>query len=191
MLKKVLVGFAIIIVALLVVIAFQPANYSVTRSASMAAPASSVFPHVNNFHKWKEWSPWAHLDPAMKETYEGPEAGTGAIYSWEGNRDVGAGRMTIVESRTNDLVRIKLEFLKPMEGINDTQFNFEGDGGSNAATRVTWTMKGTNNFMGKAFCLFMNMDKMIGGDFEKGLAHMKALAEAKSAGAGSSQAPIR
>jgi hypothetical protein len=109
-------------------------------------------------------------------TFEGPEAGTGAIYSWDGNSEVGAGRMTLVESRTNELVRIKLEFLRPFESVSSTDFTFQPPSGAEETT-VTWTMSGKNNFMAKAFCLFMNMDKMVGGDFEKGLAQMRSVVE--------------
>jgi hypothetical protein len=133
-----------------------------------------VFEHVNDFHKWRAWSPWEERDPDMERTYDGPAAGEGAKYAWAGNGDVGEGKMTITESRPGELIRIKLEFLKPMSATNTTEFTFkaEGDG-----TVVTWDMTGRNNFMAKAFCLFMNMDKMVGGDFEKGLANLKSIAE--------------
>jgi hypothetical protein len=113
----------------------------------------------------------------MTRTYEGEPAGEGAVYSWAGNSDVGEGTMTITESRPNELIRIKLEFIKPMEGTSDTEFTFapEGDG-----TKVTWDMAGKNNFIGKAFCLFMSMDKMIGGQFEEGLSSLKTVAESKA-----------
>ena len=113
----------------------------------------------------------------MKQTYEGAPAGTGAVYSWTGNKEVGEGRMTLTESRTNELIRIKLEFLKPFAAVNTTEFTFTPEGNQ---TTVEWSMTGSNNFMAKAFGLFMNMDKMIGGDFEKGLAQLKSVAEAAS-----------
>ena len=143
--------------------------------ALLLATAGVVFAEVNDLHKWADWSPWAKLDPTMKQTYEGAAAGTGAIYSWAGNKDVGEGRMTITESRSNELIRIKLEFLKPFAAVNITEFAFTPEGDQ---TAVSWTMTGTNNFMAKAFCMFMNMDKMVGGDFEKGLAQLKVAAEA-------------
>jgi hypothetical protein len=145
------------------------------RSASVSAPAPTVFAQVNDFHKWEAWSPWAKLDPAAKATFEGPSAGIGAIFRWAGNKEVGEGSMTITESRPSDLIRIKLEFLKPFAATNRAEFTFKPQGDQ---TVVTWSMEGKNNFMAKAFCLFMNMDKMVGSQFEKGLANMKALAEA-------------
>lgn len=175
MLKKILIGIAVIIIVFLVVVAMQPADFRITRSTTIAAPADAVFALVNDLHQWDAWSPWAKLDPAMKQTHEGAPAGVGAIYSWAGNKDVGEGRMTITESRANQLVGIKLEFLKPFAAVNTTEFTFTPEGNQ---TAVTWSMTGTNHFMAKAFGLFMNMDKMVGGDFEKGLAQMKPVAEA-------------
>ena len=177
MLKRISSVIVALVVAFLVVVALQPSDFTITRSATIAAPPTAVFPHVNNLHNWNAWSPWAKLDPAMKQTYEGPEAGAGAIYSWDGNSDVGAGRMTLIESRTNELVRIKLEFLRPFESVNSTDFTFQSQGDKGDQTAVAWTMAGTNSFISKAFCLFMDMDKMVGGDFEKGLAQMKSVVE--------------
>ena len=177
MLKKILVALALLIIVLVIVVATRPAGFRITRSATIAAPPEVVFAQVNDFHKWDAWSPWAKLDPAMKQTYEGAPAGTGAVYSWTGNKEVGEGRMTLTESRTNELIRIKLEFLKPFAAVNTTEFTFKPEGNQ---TTVEWSMTGSNNFMAKAFGLFMNMDKMIGGDFEKGLAQLKSVAEAAS-----------
>jgi uncharacterized protein YndB with AHSA1/START domain len=175
--KKILIGLAIIIVVFLVVVALQPADFQVTRAATIAAPPETVFAQVNDFHKWKAWSPWEKKDPDMERTYSGEPAGEGAVYAWSGNSEVGEGNMTITESSPNDLIRLKLEFIKPMAATSDTEFNFkpEADG-----THVTWTMSGKNGFVGKALCLFMSMDKMVGGDFEKGLASMKQVAEAEA-----------
>ena len=175
MFKKILIALAVIIVVFLIIVATRPGEYRVTRSASITAPPATVFAQVNDFHKWEPWNPWGKIDPAMKVNYEGPPAGKGAIYSWVGNSEVGEGRMTITESRPNELILIHLEFFKPMAGVSPTEFTFKPDGNQ---TVVTWTMTGKNNFIAKAVCLFMNMDKMIGGQFEKGLAAMKAIAEA-------------
>lgn len=175
MFKKILIALALIVIALIVVIALQPAEFRVTRSTTIAAPAPAVFDHVNDFRKWDAWSPWAKLDPAMKKTHEGAQSGVGSIYSWSGNDQVGEGRMTLTDSRPSELVRIKLEFKKPFEATNTTEFSFKPEADK---TLVTWSMFGTNNFMAKAFGLFMNMDKMIGGDFDKGLAQLKSVAEA-------------
>jgi len=175
MLKKILLGIAAILVLFLLIVAAQPARYSITRGATITAPPEVVFAEVNDFRRWEAWSPWKKLDPEMKQTFEGAEAGVGAIYSWAGNKDVGEGRMTIVASRTNELVVIKLEFFKPMAGVCATEFTFAPQG---EQTTVTWTMTGTNNFISKAFCLFMDMDEMVGGDFEEGLTGIKSIAEA-------------
>ena len=174
MLKKVLLGVAVAIVVFCIVVAVQPAEYRVVRTATIAAPAAVVFSQVNDFHRWDAWSPWAKLDPNMKTTHSGAPAGKGAVYSWTGNRDVGEGRMTILESQPSERVRIQLDFIKPFESSAENRFDFKGDGNQ---TAVTWTMAGKNNFVSKAFCLFMNMDKMVGGDFERGLAQMKTVAE--------------
>jgi hypothetical protein len=178
MIKKILLGLVVFIVVVVVVfvciVALQPAHYRVERSATINAPASVVFAQVNDFHKWEAWSPWAKIDPAMKHAYEGATSGTGAIYTWAGNNQVGEGRMTITESHPSDLIKIKLEFIKPWSATNATDFAFKPQGNQ---TAVTWTLDGNNNFMGKAFGLFMNLDKMVGGDFEKGLAQMKSVAE--------------
>jgi hypothetical protein len=175
MLKKILLAVAAILAAILIAAAFQPSEFRVTRSATISAPASTVHAEVNDFRRWQAWSPWEKLDPAMKRTFAGPAAGVGAVYAWEGNSEVGAGRMTITDSRPGELIRIRLEFLKPMPGECPTEFTFGADG---AATKVTWTMSGTHNYLAKIMCLFMNMDKMIGGQFEQGLATLKAQAEA-------------
>jgi len=175
MLKKIFVALLVVVVVLVAVIALQPSQFHVTRTATIAAPPPVVFAQVNDFHKWEAWNPWGKLDPAAKQTYEGAPAGSGAVYTWSGNSQVGAGRMTLVESRPNDLIRIKLEFLKPMAGTSTAEFTFRPEGDR---TAVTWSMDGTNNFVAKAMCLVVNLDRMIGGQFEKGLADMRAVAEA-------------
>jgi len=164
-----------IVAVLAVIIASQPPAFRITRSATIAAPPEAVFPQVNDLRKWEAWSPWAKMDPDCKMTFEGPAAGTGASYAWAGNNKVGEGHMLITESKPAELILMKLDFLKPMKATNVTEFTFKPEGGR---TVVTWTMSGTNNFMGKAFGLIVNCDKMIGGQFEKGLADMKALVEA-------------
>ena len=175
MLKKILIVVGIVIVCFVAIVAMQPAQFSISRSATIAAPPAEVFPLVNDFHRWDAWSPWAKLDPAMKQTYTGSPAGVGAVYSWVGNDQVGEGRMAIVESQPNERVGIKLDFLKPFAASNDAEFTFKPAGNG---VVVNWTMSGRNNFISKAFSLFMNMDKMIGSDFEKGLSQMKSVAEA-------------
>ncbi len=177
MFKKILIALAVIIVLLVVFVAMQPSDFLVTRTALIAAPAPEVFAQVNDFRKWEAWNPWAKIDPAMKQTYQGAPSGTGAIYTWTGNNEVGEGRMTITESRPSDLIRIKLEFFKPFAATNTAEFTFKPEGDQ---TAVTWSMTGKNNFMAKAAHLVMDMDKVVGGQFEKGLSQMKAIAETSS-----------
>ena len=167
MLIKILIALAVIVVVLVSIVALQPSDFRVARSATISAPPPAVFAQVNDFHKWEAWNPWGKIDPAMKQTYEGAPAGVGAIYTWVGNKNVGEGRMTLTESRPSNLIRIKLEFFKPFAGTNIAEFTFKPEGNQ---TAVTWSMAGKNNFMAKAIHLFMNMDKMIGGQFETGLA---------------------
>jgi hypothetical protein len=170
-----LVVIVVLLIAFVVIVALQPADFRIARSATFAAPASDVFAQVNDFHHWDAWSPWAKIDPAMKQTYEGAPTGTGASYSWLGNNKVGEGTMTIMDSRPTDLISIKLEFRRPFKATNTAEFAFKADG---QRTTVTWSMSGRNSFMFKAFGLFMSMDKMLGAEFEKGLANMKAVVEA-------------
>jgi hypothetical protein len=173
---KTLIALVLLVAAFAGVVAMQPSTFAVTRSATMSASSSAIFDQINDFRNWDAWSPWAKLDPAVKNTFEGPPAGTGAIFRWSGNDKVGEGSMTILESRPGELVKIKLAFIKPFESNAINEFAFKAEGNQ---TKVTWTMTGENNFIGKAFCLFMNMDKMVGGDFEKGLANIKSVVEKK------------
>jgi hypothetical protein len=177
MLKIILIALAVIVVVFVVIVAIQPSDFRITRSAAIAAPPAAVFAQVNDLHNWEAWSPWAKLDPNAKSTYEGPAAGVGAAFTWSGNNKIGEGRMTIIESRPNELVRFKLDFLKPLKGTNTAEFNFKPEGNR---TAVTWSMYGKNSFIGKAIGLFINCDKMVGGQFEQGLAQMKSVAEAAS-----------
>ena len=173
MVKKVLAVIAVLLLAFVAFIATRPAEFTITRKVSIAAPPDVIFPIVNDFHNWKKWSPWEELDPKMTTAFDGAAAGQGAIYSWKGNDQVGEGRMTILESKPSDLVVIKLEFLKPFEATNTTTLNLI----PGPQTEVIWKMDGKNNFMSKAAGVFMNMDELIGKDFEKGLGKLKALAE--------------
>src|SRR4051812_20770739 len=175
MLIKIVIGIAVVIALLAVFIAMRPAEFSVSRSATMAAIPAAVFAQLNDFHKWEAWSPWAKMDPDAKSTFEGPSSGEGSKFAWDGNKDVGAGNMTIVESVPNDHVRIRLEFVRPFAGVNDTLFTIKPAGDK---TNVTWTMSARNNFITKAVSLFMDCDKMVGPQFEKGLASMEAAAAA-------------
>jgi uncharacterized protein YndB with AHSA1/START domain len=170
MLKRVALILAALVVVFLAVAATRPDSFRIERSAFIAAPPGVVFSLVNDFHQWAAWSPWEKLDPNMKKTYEGAPAGVGAGYYWLGNDQVGEGRMTITASRPDEQVSIQLVFMKPWQAKNTSTFTMapQGDG-----TRITWAMEGTNNFMAKAFSLFVNMDSMVGKDFERGLDNMK------------------
>ena len=172
MLEIVLGLIAAIVVVFLVFVAMQPGEFRITRSGAVPAPAATVFPHVNELRKWEAWSPWARLDPNAKSTFEGPAAGVGSSMAWAGNKNVGEGKMTIVESRANELVQFRLEFYKPFKATNTATFTFKPEGGQ---TGVTWSMSGTNSFMGKAINVFINCDKMVGGQFEQGLANLRAV----------------
>lgn len=166
---------AALVAAFIAVAALQPAAFRIVRTAVIPAPPAVVFAQVNDFHNWEKWSPWAKLDPSMQLTIDGAPSGVGAKYAWVGNGKVGEGRMAITESRPHELVAIKLEFLKPFAATNRTEFAFRPEGRN---THLSWAMSGEKNFMSKAFGLVMNMDKMIGKDFEKGLAQLATAAEA-------------
>lgn len=170
-LAYILGGVAIVVLMVVVLISLQAPEFRVARSITIPTPATAIFPFVNDFHLWEAWSPWEKLDPAMKRDYDGPPAGAGASYAWNGNNQVGEGRTTITESRPCDLIRIKLEFIRPFACTNDVEFTFKPEG---EQTVVTWSMTGKKNFMAKAVHMLMNMDKMCGGQFEQGLANLRA-----------------
>lgn len=175
MLNIILFLIIIGIIVVFVLASRQPDDFRITRTGTIAAPAAAIFPHVNNLQNWDAWSPWAKLDPNAKNSFEGPAEGVGAKMSWAGNNKVGVGSMTITESRPNDFIQFRLEFLKPMQATNIAEFTFKPEGDQ---TTVTWSMTGTNNFMAKVMGLIMNCDKMVGGQFEKGLGDLKGVVEA-------------
>jgi hypothetical protein len=177
---KILIAVAVVVGLLVLLVASRPSAFNVERSITVAAPPEVVFGWVDDLHAWRAWSPWEKKDPDMKRTFEGPAAGDGASYAWAGDRNVGEGRMTIERSERPSRIGIRLEFFKPFAGTNHSDFSFTPVPGG---TRVTWTMDGHINFAAKAFTLFVTMDKMIGGDFEAGLAALKGVAE----GAGSAE----
>lgn len=173
-LGRIALALGVIMAMLCIVIAMQPEDFRVSRSMTMAGPPSAVFEQVNDFHKWETWSPWIKIDPNAKGVYEGPTSGPGSKFHWDGNSDVGAGAMTILDSQPNEHVHIKLDFIRPMEGTNDVHFTFKPEGDK---TNVTWSMEGKNNFIGKAIGLMIDCEKMVGGYYEQGLANMKAIVE--------------
>jgi uncharacterized protein YndB with AHSA1/START domain len=172
---KIAAGGVVLLVA--VVLAFaatRPDSFSVRRAASIQAPPEKIFPLISDFSRWSAWSPYERKDPAMKRSFSGPAAGKGAVYAWEGNGDVGQGRMEIADAVAPSRVTLKLDFVKPFEAHNKVDFTLEPKGG---ATEVTWAMDGPMPFISKVITLFVDMDRMVGGDFEAGLANLKAIAE--------------
>jgi hypothetical protein len=171
---KILIGLVVVILLLVIVVATRPSSFRVERSVVIAAPPERLFDRVNDLSAWAEWSPYEKKDPHMKRTYGDTTAGVGATYAWAGDKNVGEGKMTIERSDRPLLVGLKLEFFKPFSGTNAATFAFSPDAGG---TKVTWRMDGHYNFVSKAVCMVMDMDKMIGTDFEAGLATLKAQAE--------------
>jgi uncharacterized protein YndB with AHSA1/START domain len=165
---------ALAIGVILILAASKPDTFSVKRAVVIKAAPEKIFALVSDFHQWGGWSPWEHRDPAMKRSFAGAERGKGAVYAWDGNRNVGAGRMEILEAEAPSRVLVKLDFIKPFEGHNTAEFIMLPQGG---ATTISWVMQGPVPFIGKLMHVFINMDRMIGKDFEAGLANLKKLAE--------------
>lgn len=171
MLKKILIGLAVIIAIFLIVAATRPADFRVERSRTIAAPAAALFDQVNDHKKFQKWNPWDKMDPSSKTTYTGADSGVGAVASWVGEM-VGEGSATITESKPGELVRQRMDWKKPMEGVSTVDFTFKAEGDR---TTVTWAMYGKNNFMGKVMSMFMDCEKMCGPEFEKGLADLEKI----------------
>ena len=176
MLKSKIIGIVIValIAAVLIFAATKPDKFSVERAASIKAPPEKIFGLISDFQHWGAWSPWEKKDPAMKRTFGVATSGKGAMYAWEGNKDVGEGSMEIAESVPSSKITIKLDFLKPFEAHNLVDFTLEPKGD---ATNVTWSMHGPMPYISKVISIFCSMDSMIGKDFEAGLANLKAIAE--------------
>jgi uncharacterized protein YndB with AHSA1/START domain len=172
--KTVIIVVAVLIAGVLVVAALRPDDFSVQRSASIKAPPDRIYPMLVDFRQWPSWSPWEKLDPTMTRTLGGAASGPGASYAWSGSGKVGAGRMEILDATAPAKVSIKLDFIKPFEGHNVTDFTLVPKG---EQTEVTWLMHGPAPFVSKLMGLFVDMDKMIGKDFEAGLANLKAASE--------------
>ena len=175
MFKKLLLGLVVAIIVVVGIAAFQPNEFEISRSINIAASPAQVFAQVSDFHRWDQWSPWEKMDPNMKRTFEGPPSGEGAVYAWAGSGQVGEGKMTLVKSQPPELIQIRLDFLKPMKATNLAEFTFTPEDGG---ALVTWSMSGRKNLLSKVMCLFMNMDKMVGGQFDLGLARLKTVVEA-------------
>jgi len=174
MLKIAAGSVVLLVAAVLAFAATRPDSFSVRRAASIQASPEKIFPLINDFSRWSAWSPYEKKDPAMKRSFSGPAAGKGAVYAWEGNGEVGQGRMEIADAVAPSRVTLKLDFVKPFEAHNKVDFTLEPKGG---ATEVTWAMDGPMPFISKVVTLFVDMDRMVGGDFEAGLANLKAIAE--------------
>lgn len=166
---QILLGVALVVFAFIVFVGMRPARFHVERSAAIGAPAAVPHAQVDDHRKFAVWNPFLKLDPAVKNTFSGPPSGVGSKCSWEGNRDIGAGSSTIIESRPGELVRQRMDWIRPMAGTSTVDFTFKPEGGK---TVVTWAMYGEHGFMGKAFSLFVDMDKMCGTQFEQGLADL-------------------
>ena len=174
MLKIVGIVLAVLVVAVLGMAMTKPDSFRVQRTARIQAPPDKIFPLIDDFHNWSSWSPWENLDPAMNRSHSGAPSGKGSVYEWEGNSKVGKGRMEITDASASSKVAIKLDFLKPVEGHNIAEFTLEPQGDS---TNVTWAMYGPSPFPAKVMQVFISMDKLLGKEFESGLANLKAAAE--------------
>jgi len=174
MMKKIVTVVAMLIVAVLAYAATKPDTFRVERSANIAASSEKIFPHINDLKSWGAWSPWEKMDPAMKKTPGGAPSGKGAVYEWDGNDQVGKGRMEIMESSPPSKITIKLDFMKPFEAHNMAEFALERKGDS---THVTWAMFGPQPYMAKVMSIFIDCDRMVGKQFEEGLANLKAITE--------------
>ena len=174
MIKIIAILFAILVAAILVYAATRPDSFRIERSATIKAAPEKVFPLINDFHQWEAWSPWEKIDPGLKRTYEGAASGKGAVYTWNGNKDVGAGRMEIVESTPVSKIVLKLDFTAPFAANNAVEFILERQG---ETTRITQAMYGPSPFISKLMGLFFSIDKMVGDKYEQGLASLKAIAE--------------
>ncbi|CAJ0807771.1 SRPBCC family protein [Ralstonia holmesii] len=174
MLKIIAIVIVVAIAAVLGFAATRPDTFKVQREIDIKAPPEEVFALINDFHHWTTWSPWEKRDPAMKRTYGSPASGKGANYAWDGSREVGAGRMEIVDSTSPSRIQIQLDFLKPFAAHNTAEFTLKPDGD---VTHVTWAMYGPSPFISKVMGLFFSMDAMIGKDFEAGLANLKSAAQ--------------
>jgi hypothetical protein len=174
MIKKLAIAFVMSILAVLIYAATKPDVFTVERSAAIHASPEKIFAQINDFHAWASWSPYERLDPAMKKTFSGAPAGLGSIYEWNGDGGVGSGRMEVVRSVPSSQVTIRLDMLKPFEGHNTAEFTMQPQG---ETTTVKWSMTGPTIYMGKLMSIFVNIDKMVGNQFEEGLAKLKSVSE--------------
>jgi Polyketide cyclase / dehydrase and lipid transport len=178
MFSRILIVLVVVVGGFLAYAYTRPDTYRVERTEKIEAPTPVVYSQLEDFKAWGAWSPWDKLDPNMKKTFEGAPKGKGASYSWQGNDKVGKGKMTITDSQAPTEIKYRLEFLEPFAATANTAFKLSPEG--DKATSVTWSMEGTNTLMGKVYGVFVNMDKAIGADFDKGLASPNTVAEAEA-----------
>jgi uncharacterized protein YndB with AHSA1/START domain len=174
MIKTIAVAVVLLLAAILIFAATRPDSFRVERSARIQAPPEKIFPLINDFQSWRAWSPWEKLDPALQRSYSGPQSGKGAVYAWQGNGEVGHGRMEIEQASPPSRIVVRLDFMKPFEAHNVAEYTLERKGD---ATQVTWAMHGPSPYVAKLMGIFFSMDRMVGSKFEEGLANLKALAE--------------
>ncbi len=174
MFKKITILFLVVLISILVFATTKPSSFSYSRSVIIDAPAEKIFPFVNNLTEWPKWSPYEKLDPNMKRKLSGPPVGVGAVYEWDGNSNIGAGRMAILDVKMPSSISIQLNFFRPMKGTNQVLFSFEPQGTS---TKVTWSMSGITNYMGKLISVFIDCEKMVGDQFSEGLIKLKKVVE--------------
>jgi len=189
MIKKVFVGVILVFGGVLAFAAFQPAEYRVERSAEIAATPAVVYDQIDDFESWKAWSPWEKLDPDMKKTFSGPKTGVDASYAWQGNQEVGKGEMKVVQAEPPSSLMMELHFIEPFEATSEVGFVLKPVGADK--TQVTWSMAGHNNFVARIFGLFMDMEGMIGADYEKGLAALSTVSVAAQAEAHKAEAEVK
>jgi hypothetical protein len=175
MLKTIFIIFVVLVVAILIFASTKPDIFQVQRSITINAPADRIFNIINNHHNWSAWSPWEKLDPSMKKTFSGADSGVGAIFEWDGNKKAGAGRSEIMESIPPSKIIFKLDMIRPFEGHNTVGFVLETQ--QDATTKVTWSMHGQQAYFAKLMSVFIDCGKMVGRDFDEGLANLKILAE--------------
>lgn len=185
----------ILVIGLLIYASTQPNEFRIERSTLIQSPPETIYANLSNFQNWPKWSPWEKLDPEMQRELSGPESGIGAIYAWNGNKKVGKGRMEIIESHAPQTLRIQLDFFEPFPANNMAEFTLQPNAQETTIqgttiqgtaiqrtvtqqTTIHWAMTGKNTFIGKVMCIFMNMDKFVGKDFEAGLKNLKQLCEA-------------
>lgn len=178
MLINISLGFVVLIITFLAYVAFQPNDFRYERSAVINAPASVIYGHINDLKLWNDWSPWAKLDPNMKQIFEGPTSGTNSKMFWSGNKDVGEGTMTIVESKPSELVKLSLDYKKPMVATHTSELVLNSEDGSK--TKVTWIIYGKNNYVSKIFTILMKTENLVGGYMEQGLNSLKSITEKKA-----------